>query len=117
MMSLGSEMVGGIHAALELEALIRSAEVMRRPLKLPEVRLEDWGAGLPDPRAVVPTAAREGAGASQRPRKEYPMGTDERKETPDGAAPATSSTLGANVFTAPGKPMVGERLMFGFPQS
>ena len=33
MMSLRPEMVGGIQAALELEAIIRSAEAMRRPLR------------------------------------------------------------------------------------
>ena len=34
MMSLRPEMVGGNDNALELEAIIRSAEVMRRPLRL-----------------------------------------------------------------------------------
>jgi putative intracellular protease/amidase len=44
MMSLRPEMVGGIDGALELEAIIRSAETMRRPLKLSDVRLEDYDA-------------------------------------------------------------------------
>ncbi len=44
MMSLRPEMVGGAQEALELEAIIRSAEVMRRPLKLSDVRLEDYDA-------------------------------------------------------------------------
>ena len=44
MMSLRPEMVGGEQGALELEAIIRSAEVMRRPLKLSDVRLEDYDA-------------------------------------------------------------------------
>src|SRR4051812_25247116 len=34
MMSLRPEMAGGVQGALELEAIIRSAEVMRRPLEL-----------------------------------------------------------------------------------
>ena len=37
-------MAGGEQGALELEAIIRSAEVMRRPLKLSDVRLEDYDA-------------------------------------------------------------------------
>ena len=44
MMSLRPEMAGGVEGALELEAIIRSAEVMRRPLKLSDVRLEDYAA-------------------------------------------------------------------------
>ena len=44
MMSLRPEMVGGNDNALELEAIIRSAEVMRRPLQLSDVRLEDYDA-------------------------------------------------------------------------
>ena len=44
MMSLRPEMAGGEQGALELEAIIRSAEVMRRPLKLSDVRLEDYDA-------------------------------------------------------------------------
>jgi len=44
MMSLRPEMVGGVKEALELEAIIRSAEAMRRPLKLSDVRLEDYDA-------------------------------------------------------------------------
>ena len=44
MMSLRPALVGGNDAALELEAIIRSAEVMRRPLKLSDVRLEDFDA-------------------------------------------------------------------------
>ena len=44
MMSLRPEMAGGAQGALELEAIIRSAEVMRRPLKLSDVRLEDYDA-------------------------------------------------------------------------
>ncbi len=44
MMSLRPDMTGGVQASLELEAIIRSAEVMRRPLKLSDVRLEDYDA-------------------------------------------------------------------------
>lgn len=44
MMSLRPEMTGGAQASLELEAIIRSAEVMRRPLQLSGVRLEDYDA-------------------------------------------------------------------------
>lgn len=44
MMSLRPSMAGGEEGALELEAVIRSAETMRRPLKLSEVRLEDYDA-------------------------------------------------------------------------
>ncbi|HEX8008379.1 MAG TPA: type 1 glutamine amidotransferase domain-containing protein [Trebonia sp.] len=44
MMSLRPAMAGGEQGALELEAIIRSAEEMRRPLKLSDVRLEDYDA-------------------------------------------------------------------------
>lgn len=44
MMSLRPSMAGGEEGALGLEAIIRSAEVMRRPLKLSDVRLEDYDA-------------------------------------------------------------------------
>jgi putative intracellular protease/amidase len=44
MMSMRPEMAGGAQGALELEAIIRSAEAMRRPLKLSDVRLEDYDA-------------------------------------------------------------------------
>ena len=44
MMSLRPSMAGGEQGALELEAIIRSAEAMRRPLKLSDVRLEDYDA-------------------------------------------------------------------------
>jgi putative intracellular protease/amidase len=44
MMSLRPAMAGGEQGALELEAIIRSAEAMRRPLKLSDVRLEDYDA-------------------------------------------------------------------------
>ncbi|MFF2518587.1 type 1 glutamine amidotransferase domain-containing protein [Streptomyces sp. RLB1-33] len=44
MMSLRPSMAGGEEGALELEAIIRSAETMRRPLKLSDVRLEDYDA-------------------------------------------------------------------------
>ncbi|POX58421.1 type 1 glutamine amidotransferase domain-containing protein [Streptomyces sp. Ru62] len=44
MMSLRPSMAGGEDGALELEAIIRSAEEMRRPLKLSDVRLEDYDA-------------------------------------------------------------------------
>ncbi|MFF7680190.1 type 1 glutamine amidotransferase domain-containing protein [Actinacidiphila glaucinigra] len=48
MMSLRPSMAGGEDGALELERIIRSAEVMRRPLKLSDVRLEDYdGVYLP----------------------------------------------------------------------
>src|SRR4051812_30039308 len=40
MMSLRPAMAGGEKGALELEAIIRSAEALRRPLKLSDVRLE-----------------------------------------------------------------------------
>ncbi|WP_329455061.1 type 1 glutamine amidotransferase domain-containing protein [Streptomyces sp. NBC_01497] len=44
MMSLRPSMTGGEQAALDLEAIIRDAEAMRRPLKLSDVRLEDYAA-------------------------------------------------------------------------
>jgi putative intracellular protease/amidase len=44
MMSLRPSMAGGEDGALELEGIIRSAEVMRRPLRLSDVRLEDYDA-------------------------------------------------------------------------
>ncbi|MER7788002.1 type 1 glutamine amidotransferase domain-containing protein [Streptomyces sp. NPDC097640] len=44
MMSLRPSMAGGEDGALELEAIIRDAEVLRRPLKLSDVRLEDYDA-------------------------------------------------------------------------
>jgi putative intracellular protease/amidase len=44
MMSLRPSMAGGEQGALDLEAIIRSAEAMRRPLKLSDVRLEDYDA-------------------------------------------------------------------------
>ena len=44
MMSLRPAMAGGDDGALELENIIRDAEVMRRPLQLSEVRLEDYDA-------------------------------------------------------------------------
>ena len=44
MMSLRPAMADGEQGALELEAIIRSAEVMRRPLQLSDVRLEDYDA-------------------------------------------------------------------------
>ena len=44
MMSLRPSMTGGDQAALDLEAIIRSAEVMRRPLQLSDVRLDDYDA-------------------------------------------------------------------------
>ncbi len=44
MMSLRPSMAGGEDGALELEAIIRSAEELRRPLKLSDVRLEDYDA-------------------------------------------------------------------------
>jgi putative intracellular protease/amidase len=48
MMSLRPEMAGGIDGALHLEAVVRSAEAIRRPLQLSDVRLEDYdGVYLP----------------------------------------------------------------------
>ena len=44
MMSLRPAMAGGEQGALELEDIIRSAEVMRRPLQLSDIRLEDYDA-------------------------------------------------------------------------
>lgn len=44
MMSLRPSMAGGVDGALQLEEIIRSAEVMRRPLQLSDVRLEDYDA-------------------------------------------------------------------------
>ncbi|MEU0036158.1 type 1 glutamine amidotransferase domain-containing protein [Streptomyces sp. NPDC006333] len=44
MMSLRPAMAGGEQGALDLEGIIRDAEVMRRPLKLSDVRLEDYDA-------------------------------------------------------------------------
>ncbi|MFD9326252.1 type 1 glutamine amidotransferase domain-containing protein [Streptomyces sp. NPDC060065] len=44
MMSLRPSMAGGEQGALDLEEIIRSAEAMRRPLQLSDVRLEDYDA-------------------------------------------------------------------------
>ena len=44
MMSLRPAMADGEKGSLELEAIIRSAEAMRRPLQLSDVRLEDYDA-------------------------------------------------------------------------
>lgn len=44
MMSLRPEMAGSAQIALDLEGIIRSAEVMRRPIELADVRLEDYDA-------------------------------------------------------------------------
>ncbi|MEW2450469.1 type 1 glutamine amidotransferase domain-containing protein [Streptomyces parvulus] len=44
MMSLRPSMAGGEQGALDLESIIRDAEVMRRPLRLSDVRLEDYDA-------------------------------------------------------------------------
>ncbi|MGQ4599966.1 DJ-1/PfpI family protein [Nocardia sp. R6R-6] len=44
MMSLRPAMAGGEQGALDLEAIIRSAETMRRPLQLSDVRVEDYDA-------------------------------------------------------------------------
>jgi putative intracellular protease/amidase len=44
MMSLRPEMAGGEQGALDLEAIIRSAEALRRPIRLGDVRLEDYDA-------------------------------------------------------------------------
>jgi putative intracellular protease/amidase len=44
MMSLRPSMAGGEQGALDLEGIIRSAEAMRRPLQLSDVRLEDYDA-------------------------------------------------------------------------
>ncbi|MFD5061720.1 type 1 glutamine amidotransferase domain-containing protein [Streptomyces sp. NPDC058394] len=44
MMSLRPEMAGSAQIALDLEAIIRSAEVMRRPIQLADARLEDYDA-------------------------------------------------------------------------
>jgi putative intracellular protease/amidase len=44
MMSLRPELAGSAQIALDLEAIIRSAEVMRRPIRLADARLEDYDA-------------------------------------------------------------------------
>jgi putative intracellular protease/amidase len=44
MMSLRPSMAGGEQGALDLEAIIRSAEAMRRPLQLSDVRIDDYDA-------------------------------------------------------------------------
>ncbi|MEU6787782.1 type 1 glutamine amidotransferase domain-containing protein [Nonomuraea angiospora] len=44
MMSLRPEMAGSAQIALDLEAIIRSAEEMRRPIRLANARLEDYDA-------------------------------------------------------------------------
>ncbi|AWS48835.1 type 1 glutamine amidotransferase domain-containing protein [Streptosporangium sp. 'caverna'] len=44
MMSLRPEMAGSAQIALDLEAIIRSAEVMRRPIRLADARLDDYDA-------------------------------------------------------------------------
>ncbi|BAU82633.1 DJ-1/pfpI-family transcriptional regulator [Streptomyces laurentii] len=42
--SLRPDMAGGAETALELEGVIRSAEELRRPIRLSEARLEDYDA-------------------------------------------------------------------------
>jgi putative intracellular protease/amidase len=65
MMSLRPEMAGGVQGALELEAIIRSAEVMRRPLKLSDVRLEDYDAVyLPGGHGPMADLAFDGRGTA-----------------------------------------------------
>ncbi|AGP61291.1 hypothetical protein M271_49645 [Streptomyces rapamycinicus NRRL 5491] len=44
MMSLRPDMAGSAQIALDLEAIIRSAEVMRRPIHLADARLDDYDA-------------------------------------------------------------------------
>ncbi|MGW6503965.1 type 1 glutamine amidotransferase domain-containing protein [Nonomuraea angiospora] len=44
MMSLRPDMAGSAQIALDLEAIIRSAEEVRRPIRLAEARLEDYDA-------------------------------------------------------------------------
>lgn len=44
MMSMRPAFAGGEQGALELEAIIRDAEVLRRPIRLSDVRLEDYDA-------------------------------------------------------------------------
>jgi putative intracellular protease/amidase len=44
MMSMRPSMAGGEQGALDLEAIIRSAEPLRRPIELADVRLEDYDA-------------------------------------------------------------------------
>jgi putative intracellular protease/amidase len=44
MMSMRPSFAGGEQGALDLEAIIRDAEVMRRPIRLSDVRLEDYDA-------------------------------------------------------------------------
>jgi len=44
MMSLRPDMAGGAQIALDLEEIIRSAEVMRRPIHLANARVEDYDA-------------------------------------------------------------------------
>ncbi|MET7335793.1 type 1 glutamine amidotransferase domain-containing protein [Nonomuraea sp. NPDC005650] len=44
MMSLRPEMAGSEQIALDLEAVIRAAEEMRRPIRLSDARLEDYDA-------------------------------------------------------------------------
>ncbi|MEV0387938.1 type 1 glutamine amidotransferase domain-containing protein [Nonomuraea sp. NPDC050643] len=44
MMSLRPEMAGSAQIALDLEAIIRAAEEMRRPIRLANARLEDYDA-------------------------------------------------------------------------
>ncbi|MEV4575848.1 type 1 glutamine amidotransferase domain-containing protein [Nonomuraea jabiensis] len=44
MMSLRPDMAGSAQIALDLEAIIRSAEEMRRPIRLSDARLEDYDA-------------------------------------------------------------------------
>jgi hypothetical protein len=61
MMSLRPSMAGGEQGALEVEEIIRSSEVMRRPLQLSDVRLEDYDAGVSARRSrphVGPVAGR-----------------------------------------------------------
>ncbi|MEU3410310.1 type 1 glutamine amidotransferase domain-containing protein [Streptomyces sp. NPDC006658] len=44
MMSLRPDMAGGAEAALQLEAVIRSAEEIRQPIQLSDARVEDYDA-------------------------------------------------------------------------
>lgn len=44
MMSLRPDMAGSAQAALDLEAVIRSAEELRQPIRLSEARLDDYDA-------------------------------------------------------------------------
>src|SRR6185437_2236865 len=104
MMSLRPSMAGGEKGALELEAIIRSAEVMRRPLELSDVRLEDYDAvylpGGHGPKRSASTSAAARAGSPAWSRIE----TWSRDRTPHSAAVLGKRLLEVLAERASGRP-------------